>query len=127
MKYLFIVSSVFLLLNCQGDQNSEITEDVNGTEPDTTDILNEDSVEVVEEYIIDTLEQTIIDAGLVNIQDIDPTILVDLKYSTTDNFMEKDMYGHMTRAYLQPGVAEDFKKMSGLFKGKGFQPKLVGV
>ena len=109
MKYFFLIAGIFLLLNCQGDQNNEITEDVNNELPDTTDIIDEDTTEIVEEYIIDTLEQTIIDAGLINIQDVDPRILVELKYSTTDNFMEKDMYGHMTRAYLQPSVAEDLK------------------
>ncbi|MBD3636726.1 MAG: M15 family metallopeptidase [Crocinitomicaceae bacterium] len=59
-----------------------------------------------------------IDAGLVNIQDIDSSILVELKYTTTDNFMEKDVYGHMTRAYLQPSVAEDLSKCQAYLKEK---------
>lgn len=110
MKYFYLIAGVFLLINCQGDQNSEITEDENGLQSDTTQIMEEDTTEIVEAYIIDTLEQTIIDAGLLNIQEVEPSILVDLKYSTTDNFMEKDVYGHMKRAYLQPTVAEDLKK-----------------
>ncbi|HEV7380621.1 MAG TPA: M15 family metallopeptidase [Dyadobacter sp.] len=48
------------------------------------------------------VEQRMISQGLVNIQELDPTILVDLKYSTTDNFVGKDVYGDLTRAYLQP-------------------------
>lgn len=43
--------------------------------------------------------------GLVDVQKIDPTILVDLKYSTTDNFVGKDVYGDLTQAYLQPMAA----------------------
>lgn len=43
--------------------------------------------------------------GLVNVQQLDPAILVDLKYSTTDNFVGKDVYNDLTRAYLQPIAA----------------------
>ncbi|MDR0754860.1 MAG: M15 family metallopeptidase [Prevotellaceae bacterium] len=44
-------------------------------------------------------------AGLVNIKAIDKTIVVDLKYATTDNFTGKNMYGDFREAYLQPEVA----------------------
>ncbi|RYU93794.1 peptidase M15 [Emticicia agri] len=44
--------------------------------------------------------------GLVDIQTLDSTILVDLKYSTTDNFMNTDLYGELTRSYLQKKPAE---------------------
>ncbi|ARK09944.1 M15 family metallopeptidase [Fibrella sp. ES10-3-2-2] len=43
--------------------------------------------------------------GLVNVQTTDPSILVELKYSTTDNFVKQDVYGELTRAYLQPMAA----------------------
>lgn len=43
--------------------------------------------------------------GLVNIQEIDPTILVDLKYSSTDNFVGKDVYGCLSTCYLQKKAA----------------------
>ena len=48
--------------------------------------------------------------GLVDVQTADPTILVDLKYSTTDNFVGKDVYGDLTRAYMQPMAA---RKLAG--------------
>jgi D-alanyl-D-alanine dipeptidase len=115
---VFKLRSIFLatiLVACSGEQSNEneTTEEVKNT--DTSAVIVEDTV-VVEEYIIDTLEQSIIDAGLKNIQDIDSSILVELKYSTTDNFMEKDMYGHMTRAYLQAEVAEDLSKCQQALK-----------
>lgn len=47
-----------------------------------------------------------IEHGLVDIQQLDSTIVVDLKYSGTDNFLGMDVYGGMQRAYLQPDVAE---------------------
>lgn len=43
--------------------------------------------------------------GLVNAQAVDPSVLVELKYSTTDNFVKQDVYGELTRAYLQPMAA----------------------
>jgi zinc D-Ala-D-Ala dipeptidase len=45
-------------------------------------------------------------AGLVNIQQIAPEILVELKYSTTGNFLGYDVYGDLNTAYLQPDVAQ---------------------
>lgn len=67
-------------------------------------------LDTIPEYIVDTLEQRLIDSGLVNIQDIIPGILVDVRYSDTNNFMGMDVYGHLDRIYLQPSVAEDLKK-----------------
>ncbi|MGB3618102.1 MAG: M15 family metallopeptidase [Catalinimonas sp.] len=43
--------------------------------------------------------------GLVDVQTLDPTIQVELKYSTTDNFVGVDVYGDLDRAYLQPEPA----------------------
>jgi D-alanyl-D-alanine dipeptidase len=42
---------------------------------------------------------------LVNIHDMDSTILVNLKYATTDNFTGKILYEDIDGAYLQPDVA----------------------
>lgn len=52
------------------------------------------------------LEQRLIEQGLVDIEKVIPGIKVELKYSTTDNFFGKDVYGDHVRCYLQPVVAE---------------------
>lgn len=44
--------------------------------------------------------------GLVDIQTLDKEILVELKYSTTDNFVGKDMYGSLEKAYLEANFAK---------------------
>ncbi len=59
-----------------------------------------------------SLEAAMIKQGLVNVQKVDPTILVDLKYSTTDNFVGKDVYGDLTRAYMQPMAARKLANAS---------------
>ena len=49
-------------------------------------------------------------AGLVNVQEQLPDILVDLKYSSTDNFVKTDVYGDLDSAYLQPDVVNMLEK-----------------
>lgn len=44
--------------------------------------------------------------GLVSISKIDPSILIELKYATEDNFMGMNMYGHLDDAYFVPEIAE---------------------
>ena len=43
--------------------------------------------------------------NLVDVTTLDSTILVDLKYSSTDNFMGMDMYGNLEKAYLEQDFA----------------------
>lgn len=44
--------------------------------------------------------------NLIDIRALDSEILVDLKYSTTDNFMGVDMYGELETAYLEREFAK---------------------
>ena len=53
---------------------------------------------------------------LVNIKDIDDTILVDLKYATTDNFTGIVLYEGINDAYLQPDVARMLSKAHSYLK-----------
>lgn len=54
--------------------------------------------------------------GLVDIQSIDDEILVELKYSSTDNFVGEDMYGNLERAYFEPSFADRVVKAQQLLK-----------
>ena len=63
-------------------------------------------------------EQKMRQQGLVNIQEINPSILVELKYSTMDNFVGKDVYGCITDCYLQKRPAEMLSKASDLLQQK---------
>lgn len=44
--------------------------------------------------------------NMVDITTLDSSILVELKYSTTDNFVGVDMYGDLERAYLERKFAQ---------------------
>lgn len=52
------------------------------------------------------LERSLIAQGLIDIQSLSPDIQVDLKYSSTNNFLGKDVYGTLNTCYLQPEVAQ---------------------
>jgi len=55
------------------------------------------------------LEKHLVRSGLVDIQKAIPGILIDLRYSDTNNFMHTDVYGDLERIYLQPDVAEKLR------------------
>lgn len=55
-------------------------------------------------------EKTMAQQGLVEVQQAIPGILVQLKYATTDNFMHKNVYGCLQKAYLQKEVVLRLKK-----------------
>lgn len=54
--------------------------------------------------------------GLVDIQSIDDKILVELKYSSIDNFVGEDMYGNLERAYFEPSFADRVVKAQQILK-----------
>jgi zinc D-Ala-D-Ala dipeptidase len=63
-------------------------------------------------------EQKMRQQGLVNIQEVNPDILVELKYSTTDNFVGKDVYGCISNCYLQKRPAEMLSRANNLLQQK---------
>ena len=122
MKY--IIPILLILLSCKENtsQNkeknhaSDIQKD--NSYQDVSDTSQQEVKEPLCVVLIDTLEMRLIESGLVNIQDIDSTILVELKYSTTDNFIGVDVYGSLTNAYLQPDVADKLAKAQAFLKQK---------
>jgi D-alanyl-D-alanine dipeptidase len=73
-------------------------------------------VHVVAQALDVNFEAKMREYKLVNIRDIDPTILVDLKYSTEDNFVGVDMYGGLDRAYLEKDFANMVVRAQKLLK-----------
>lgn len=100
-----------LLWNCQSKTKEE------AKNIDTL-IVKKDSIVTKIEPIIPQIEQQMIDQGLVNIQKLDSTIMVELKYSTTDNFVGTDVYGDLERAYMQVKPAEMLVKANHFLKEK---------
>jgi zinc D-Ala-D-Ala dipeptidase len=109
---LFLLSWFSFLISCGGGDSSkqEIAEEFY-PEKDTMKDTLIDTISAVP-----PIELNMIEHGLVNIHDLDSSIIVELKYSTTDNFLGKDVYGGMKNAYLQPGVAEMLVKSQKFLK-----------
>ena len=63
-------------------------------------------------------EQVMVDSGLVDIHKLDSTIRIDLKYSTTDNFLHTDVYGELTNCYLRKAAAEKLVKAQKILRRK---------
>jgi len=63
---------------------------------------------------ISELEQILKSKGLVNIQDVDPSIHIDIKYSTPNNFLGIDIYEDYNKAYLPKEVAYKLKNAQKL-------------
>ncbi len=59
----------------------------------------------------------------VDMLDIDPTIYLDLKYATTDNFLKEKLY-HENRALLLPSTAMALKKAHDLLQKQGYAIKI---
>ncbi|MFN3489655.1 MAG: M15 family metallopeptidase [Emticicia sp.] len=81
-------------------------------------VTKKDSVVSIEQPIIPEVEQRMIEQGLVDIQTLDSTIMVELKYSTTDNFVKTDVYGDLARAYLQQKPAQMLVKANKALQEK---------
>lgn len=64
----------------------------------------------------DTLAQKLKREGLVRLTDVDSSFIVDLRYSTADNFTGLDVYGPFEEAYLQPEPAAMLAKANSYLK-----------
>lgn len=62
------------------------------------------------------LERQMQKQGLVNIHSMAPDILVELKYSSEDNFLHADTYGELETCYLQPKAANMLRTAQGWLK-----------
>jgi D-alanyl-D-alanine dipeptidase len=58
-------------------------------------------------------ERVLTGLGLVDIQEVCPEIRVDLKYSSTDNFVHQDVYGDLDKCFLQKEAAAKLAAAQG--------------
>jgi D-alanyl-D-alanine dipeptidase len=63
-------------------------------------------------------------SGLVDIKALDPSIVVDLKYASTDNFTGKQIYPDNSRALLRRETAVKLLQASEIFKKDGYTIKI---
>ena len=113
MKKIFYFA-IALLFSCETNIENKEQSTANNAKDNVTTQPVKDSVATetkVEEktslnYALSSPETYLRNFGLVDIQEIEPQIRVDLKYSTLDNFVGIDLYGDLDKAFCQPDVAE---------------------
>lgn len=80
----------------------------------------EEVVEIAETEIptdtLSTTEKHLADEGFLLISEHVPSVKIDLKYATDDNFTKKVLYADLTKAYLQPLAIEKLKKAQEILK-----------
>ncbi|WP_026333504.1 M15 family metallopeptidase [Rhodonellum psychrophilum] len=103
--FLIVVSALVFQCNPK-----TVTEEEMEIPAESVEIAKEVIAEPIDVESIGDLEQSLIEAGLVNIETEIPGVFVELKYSTTDNFFGQDVYGDLTKAYIQQEVAQMLKK-----------------
>lgn len=107
MKVLIFFVCLFCFFSCSRPENQEEC-------CEETDLIAQSALESEQQAEIakrDSVQKQKSDSvlllnNLVDVQSIDPTIQVELKYTTSDNFMKRVLYQHIKHAYLQKDVAE---------------------
>ncbi|MEM9886382.1 MAG: M15 family metallopeptidase [Bacteroidota bacterium] len=103
-NYIFIFFVYLLIISCQNKSTDAKKEQVKPTK----NTLSEKIMEVREEPIAKTIEAIEYDYDTSKWTDvglIDTSIVMDLKYASTDNFVETKMYD-CARCFLRPEVAK---------------------
>ena len=101
---IFISIILFVFISCKNKSDKSSSP--------AHELKLSDSLENIENQIknLDLSEQLFKNFNLVDIQKINKSIKVDLKYATTDNFMKIKLYDKLSKAYLQKDVAERLSK-----------------
>ena len=129
MKKILVLSIVFVIVVCSFEacdyfapaknEAKEIAVIPEVIEPIALVIDTvEKAVFIPTPLFISEIEKSMLEAGLIDIKTIDTSIVVDLKYSTNNNFLGLDMYGDFNKCYLQPDVAEKLKCSQEILKSR---------
>ena len=125
--YYTFAALIFLLFSC----SKKIAPVKNVATVDTTLLPKTDSSTIVKKDTVkkqpelSPFEKKLIAYGLVDVTTLDSTIKVDIRYSTINNVMHRDLYGDFDKAYLQKDVAEKLVKAQKILKDTFPQYSLI--
>ncbi|MEM6632291.1 MAG: M15 family metallopeptidase, partial [Bacteroidota bacterium] len=91
-----------------------IIDSVTSVDTLTLDTVHRDEREITDSLAL--LEKRLEGQGLVDVQELSPDIKISLKYATSDNFLEEDVYYGLRKCYLQPVVAEMLAKAQEILR-----------
>lgn len=123
MKVLFSLFVGLVLLGFIGcsneDSSGQATQRMVHSPTDTLEKTtngNESTLEVMNSFIENSIDLDEKETTLADIQKMDPTLKIELRYATTNNFMGKILYNDIDRIYLQEEVALKLKKAQQFLK-----------
>jgi len=106
-KTFFYILLILIITSCNN------TEKLTPQQQEKNTIIKIDTVsqeKIIPKIDTSDIEKIFVKAGLVNVQSLDSTIRVDIRYASNRNFLGFNMYGKINNAYLQPYVAEKLVK-----------------
>lgn len=103
--YFVLIFSV-LCPACRQTQNQPVASESNVfVVPEPADSISPHSTAAVSVRKHETaMQEAIVEAGLINVHQVVPSVQIDLKYSSCNNFVGIDLYGDFDCCYLQPDV-----------------------
>ena len=103
--YYYILAALLCTSSCTGENSGQLA----GTSVQKTGGFTSELVKSPTILLLESL-------GFVDIARRDTTILIDLKYATTDNFTGKVLYKELNKAYLHPVAMEKLSKASKILR-----------
>lgn len=125
MKYILIllnIFSLFILFSCAESPktlNTEIPSPPPAPEQVISEKQEKDTIIKLNKIAKKDTTKQVKHEGLdqlTDIQSLDASILIDLKYASTDNFMKRRLYFDIDKVYLQKDVAERLVKVQQYLK-----------
>lgn len=112
LKYLFFLFFI-IAVSCKEKTGSQQPAAIVKENPAESPNKQPDSVPPYTDF-----EKALLEAGLKDIQQIDATIQVELKYATEDNFMKQVLYTDLHHAFLQAEAAAKLAEAQQKLKEK---------
>ena len=118
-QFIFIAGSVVVLLGAACNRSSEQQKLIfNESKADSPKLALDTTPLDAETRTPDTLHlaEVMQQAGLVDVQQLDSSLFVELRYATDKNFVHTNVYGSLNRCFLQKAAADKLIKAHQLLK-----------
>ncbi|MFR9166712.1 MAG: M15 family metallopeptidase [Dysgonomonas sp.] len=120
MKRILLFFTVFLfVVSCNEQNNKQLAK--NEVLADSVSVAYQQK-DIQQKTTLETYLDSI---GLVCVTEEDSTILIELKYATTDNFTGNILYEDLNTAYLHPFAMDKLKKAQRMLQEKNPQYSLL--
>jgi D-alanyl-D-alanine dipeptidase len=114
-RYVTYILIIMLLYSCQNNTEKEDSL----TTADSTQL----QLDTIEELTVHTPKFDYDTTRWLDIADLDPSIVIDMRYATADNFVEEKMY-ECGRCFLRPKAAREIVKIHQKLQTQGLGLKM---